>query len=137
MSKDEEKTLVFVYNADSGGTFTALKDALHKTFRKSTYQCNLCKVTFGIFGMKKDWKNFVSDLDVPVEFMKKDKFKFEFLHRDEFHEKYKVENPKFPSAYITVDNGIELLISKEEMNAVKEIKEIKEMVINKLKKFNL
>ncbi|MFX1532303.1 MAG: hypothetical protein ACFFBC_14395, partial [Promethearchaeota archaeon] len=60
-----EKKLVFVYNADSGGFITGLKDTLHKTFRKSTYQCNLCQVTFGAFGMKKEWKNFVNDLDVP------------------------------------------------------------------------
>jgi len=41
MSEDDGKKLIFVYNADSGGFFTGLKDTLHKTFRKSTYGCNL------------------------------------------------------------------------------------------------
>ncbi|MFX1374433.1 MAG: hypothetical protein ACFFA0_01345 [Promethearchaeota archaeon] len=137
MSENVEKKLIFVYNADSGGFFTGFKDTLHKTFRKSTYQCNLCAVTFGAFGMKKDWKNFVNDLDVPVEFKKKDKFQFEFLHKDEFNEKYNVKDTKFPSAYILDKSGIELFISQHEMNAVKEIDELKELVNQKLEKFGL
>lgn len=134
MSEEPEKKLIFVYNADSGGFFTGLKDTLHKTFRKSTYECNLCQVTFGAFGMKKDWKNYVENLDTPVEFFKKDKFKFEFLHRDEFKGKYLVENAKFPSAYIEADNGLELFISQEEMNVIRSIDELKDLVEEKLEK---
>lgn len=137
MSEDNGKKLIFVYNADSGGFFTGLKDTLHKILRKSTYQCNLCAVTFGAFGMKKDWKNFVNDLDVPVEFKKKDKFKFEFLHKDEFNEKYKVADAKFPSAYLLDKSGFDLFISQDEMNAVKSIDELKELVNQKIKKFGL
>ena len=134
MSEEPEKKLIFVYNADSGGFFTGLKDTLHKTFRKSTYECNLCQVTFGAFGMKKEWKNYVEDLDTPVEFFKKDKFKFEFLHRDEFKDKYVIENAKFPSAYIEAGNGLELFISQEEMNAIKSIDELKDLVEKKSEK---
>jgi len=130
----EERKLVFVYNADSGGFLTGVKDTFQKTFRKSTYECNLCAVTFGAFGMKKDWKNFVNDLDTPVEFMKRNKFKFEFLHKDEFEDKYIIENAKFPSAYVETDSGLELFISQDEMNAVKSIDELKDLVNNKIKK---
>lgn len=133
----EEKKLIFVYNADSGGIFTGLKDTLHKTFRKSTYQCNLCAVTFGAIGMKKEWKNYVNDLDVPVEFKKKDKFNFEFLHRDEFKEKYFVENAKFPSAYLLDGDSLQLFISQEHMNSVKSIDELKDIVDSKLEKFGI
>ncbi|TFF89377.1 MAG: hypothetical protein EU548_07580 [Promethearchaeota archaeon] len=138
MSEEEaENTLIFVFNADSGGAWAALKDSLHKTFRKSTYECNLCSVTYGFFGMKKEWKSFVNDLDVPVEYMKRDKFKFEFLHRDEFQEKYKIKDAKFPSAYVETPNELKLFISQEEMNAVKDIPELEELVKQKLEKFNL
>ena len=137
MSEDKELKLIFVYNADSGGFFTGLKDTLHKTFRKSTYQCNLCAVTFGAFGMKKDWKNFVNNLDVPVEFKKKDKFQFEFLHKDEFNEKYKVKDAKFPSAYILNSSSLDVFISQDEMNAVKSIDELKDLVNQKVEKFGL
>ncbi|MFX1380628.1 MAG: hypothetical protein ACFFA4_16215 [Promethearchaeota archaeon] len=137
MSEEDGKKLIFVYNADSGGFFTGLKDTLHKTFRKSTYQCNLCAVTFGVFGMKKEWKNFVNDLDVPVEFKKKDKFKFEFLHKDEFNERYNVADAKFPSAYLLDKSGLDLFINQEEMNAVDSIDELKELVNQKIEKFGL
>jgi hypothetical protein len=135
--EDNKTKLVFVYNAESGGPIARLKDTLHKTFRKSTYECNLCQVTFGAFGMKKDWKNFVQGLDTPVEFMKKDKFKFEFLHKDEFEDKYVVENAKFPSAYIERDHGLEVFISQDEMNAIKSIDELKKQVNQKIEKFSL
>ena len=137
MDNDTEKTIIFVYNADSGGFFTGLKDTLHKTFRRSTYECNLCAVTFGAFGMKKDWKNFVNNLDVPVEFKKKDKFKLEFLHKDEFNRKYDVADAKFPSAYVFDKSGFELFISQQEMNAMKTIDELKEIVNKRLEKFGL
>jgi hypothetical protein len=137
IQEQEKKKLIFIYNADAGGALAGFKDTLHKTFRKSTYQCNLCQVTFGAFGMKKDWKNFVNDLDNPVEFMKKDKFKFEFLHKDEFEDKYIVENAKFPSAYYEKDNGLEVFITQEEMNAVKTIDQLKDLVNKKIEKFSL
>lgn len=137
MSEEVEKQLIFVYNAESGGAFTAFKDTLHKTFRKSTYECNLCAVTFGAFGMKRDWKSFVNDLDVNVEFKKKDKFKFEFLHKDEFGQKYEVKDAKFPSAYLLDKSGLELFITQDEMNAVKSIDELKELVNKKSDEFNL
>ncbi len=137
MSEESEKKLIFVYNAESGGAFTALKDTLHKTFRKSTYQCNLCAVTFGAFGMKRDWKNFVNDLDVSVEFKKKDKFKFEFLHKDEFNQKYDIKDAKFPSAYLLDNTSLDLFITQDEMNDVKSIDELKELVNKKIEEFNL
>jgi hypothetical protein len=137
MGDEPETKLIFVYNADSGGIFTGLKDTLHKTFRKSTYPCNLCQVTFGVFGMKKDWKNFVNDLDVPIEFKKKDKFRFEFLHKDEFNEKFKVKDAKFPSAYLLENRTLKLFISQKEMNSVEEIDELKNLVIAKIQEFSL
>lgn len=87
--------------------------------------------------MKKNWKNFVNDLDVSVEFKKKDKFQFEFLHKDEFSEKYKIKDAKFPSAYLSDAIGLELFISQDEMNAVKTIDELKDLVNQKLEKFQL
>lgn len=137
MNQTLEKKLIFVYNSDAGGAFTALKDTLHKTFRKSTYQCNLCQVTFGAFGMKKEWKNYVDNLEIPVEFKKKDKFQFEFLHRDEFEQQYNVKDAKFPSAYLLDETGLKLFISQDEMNSVKTIDELKDLVDKKLEKFEI
>jgi hypothetical protein len=87
--------------------------------------------------MKKDWKNFVNDLDVPVEYMKKDKFKFEFLHKDEFNERYNVKDAKFPSAYVDNGMGLQLFISQDEMNSIKKIPELKDLVNKRIEEFKL
>jgi hypothetical protein len=136
MNAKNEVKLVFVYNADSGA-MNAFKDFFHKAFRKSTYQCNLCAVSFGAFGMKKEWKEFVNDLELPVEFLRKDQFQFDFLHKDEFHDKYHSEDfhDKFPSAYLEVDSELKLFISQEEMNAVKDLTELKDLVSRRIKEF--
>jgi len=131
-----ERKLVFVYNANSDA-ISLVKDFWRKLLKPSTYECNLCAVTFGAFGMKKEWKNFVNDLDVPVEFKKKDKFKFEFLHKDEFNQEYNVADAKFPSAYVLDQSGFKLFISQDEMNSVKSVNELKNLVDTKIKKFNL
>ena len=135
MNEISEVKLIFIYNADAGGFFAGIKDTLHKTFRKSTYQCNLCAVTFGAFGMKKEWKKYVNNLDAPVEFFKKDKFKFEFLHKDEFEDKYLIEDAKFPSAYIMKETKLELFIAQDEMNAIKTIDDLKQIIDERLPKF--
>ncbi len=65
--------LVFVYAADSG-RWNALLDLAHKTLRPESYECNLCKLTYGPLGMKKEWKRFLDQLPLRTD----------FLHRDEF-----------------------------------------------------
>ena len=121
-NKTGEKTLklIFVYNANSGFLNT-IGDLAHKIVRPSTYPCNLCAMTFGNLGMKMEWKQFVKNLDVEVE----------FLHKDEFKEKYNKEG-KFPSAYIKNTNFNEF-ISQTEMNAVKNLHELMDLVKDKLK----
>lgn len=64
--------IVFVYNAD-GSVAGKVKDFLHKIVRPSTYDCQLCAVTYGFVGMKSEWRNFLASVDASVV----------FLHRDE------------------------------------------------------
>ena len=132
----EEKRLVFIYNADSG-VMNTVKDWWHKLLRPKTYECNLCVQTFGALGMKKDWKSFIENLNVPVNFLKKDKFSLEFLHRDEFKEKYDIPDAKFPSAYIQSESEFKLFISQEEMNSVKSLDNLMELVNHKIEEEGL
>lgn len=129
--------LIFVFNADTSTKWQGFKETLHKTFKPSTYDCNLCAVTYGAFGMKKEWKKFVSNIDVPVESMGRDIFDTEFLHRDEFDKKYKLKDALYPSAYVEDGEGIRIFISQDEMNAVKDIPELKALVEAKIKEFKL
>ncbi|MBY8992446.1 MAG: hypothetical protein KGD58_16995 [Candidatus Lokiarchaeota archaeon] len=116
-----EKKLVFVYNADSD-VISIVKDFWKKMLRPSSYECNLCATTFSTFGMKKDWKKFINKLDIEAE----------FLHRDEFEEKYDVPDAKFPSAYLKNGTSFDLLINQEEMNKVKSLDEMEALVLAKL-----
>ena len=135
--KEDKDKLIFVFNADTGGKWKGFKETLHKSFRPSTYDCNLCAVTYGAFGMKKEWKSFVSNIDVPVESMGRDIFGMEFLHKDEFDKKYHLKDAKYPSAYLETKDGIQVFISQEEMNKIKDIPELKAIVNKKIEEFKL
>ena len=122
MSEKIKNKLIFIYNADSG-LLNTVKDFWHKALRPSTYQCNLCQTTFGTFGAKKEWKSFINTLEVDTE----------FLHKDEFLEKYDVPYAKYPSAYLLQDGILKLLISQEEMDKVTTTTEMEDLVSSKLK----
>jgi len=121
MSKTDIR-LIFIYNADSG-PISLIKDFFHKVLKPSTYECNLCAVSYGNFTMKKDWKNYIKTLDVPVE----------FLHRDQFLKQYDVNNTKFPSAYLIRDSKIELFITQDEMNKLQSADELIRIVNEKMR----
>jgi len=116
----EELKLIFVYNADSG--FGLVKDFFHKILKPETYPCNLCGLTFGNISIKKEWKEFIENLELPVE----------FLHRNQFMKRFNLKDVGFPSAFIERDSNISLLISDEEINRLQSLKELKELVIRKL-----
>ncbi|MDI6810707.1 MAG: hypothetical protein QMD80_03385 [archaeon] len=91
----------------------------------STYSCNLCAVTFGSLGMKKDWKTFLADLDMPVE----------FLHRDDFLRRYPSIDAKFPAAFVKRGSDINLLIPHTEINKSKSVEDLINLVEKKVKGF--
>ncbi len=124
--KNSETELILVYNADSG-FFNIIKDGLHKTISPSTYQCNLCALTYGTVRMKDEWKKFINKLDIPAE----------FLHRDEFIEKLKkhphnVKNAKFPAVFLNRDGKISLFINRDEINNCKTLKDLIDLITKKL-----
>ena len=116
-----ESTLIFVYNADSG-LISAFTDGISKIISPQTYQCRLCSLTFGTALMKTPWREFIESLGVPVE----------FLHRDEFTEKYEYEGAKFPSAYMKRGDELSVFISQEEMDALGTLEELMELVRRRL-----
>ncbi len=96
--------LIFVYNADNG-LFNALTDTVHKIFSPETYQCSLCRYTFGITGMLRPWKLFLDSLDCPKE----------FLHRNEFFSKYPQSTIKLPAILCEAGSGLEVLLTADEI----------------------
>lgn len=114
-------TIVFVYNADSG-LFNTLTDIAHKIFAPQTYECNLCAITFGNFGMREEWKAFLETL--PVE--------LEFLHRDELQRQYGLEGGALPAIFQKSAAGLELWISAAEINACSSIDDLKHLINSRL-----
>ena len=121
MSDNRKKKVIFVYNANSGAV-SVVKDFWKKILRPSSYECNLCLQTFSLFSMKKSWKSFIQNLEIETE----------FLHRDEFEQKYEISDAKYPSAYIQENGDFTLFITQDEMNKVKSLEEMEGLVSKKL-----
>lgn len=116
--------LIFVYNADSGKK-NAVLDSLHKVFSPATYDCNLCDITYGIIGENKTWKRFRQDSQYPME----------FLHRDEFRKTYASKfgyKFDFPIVLMESENGLEVLISTQELNALSTPNELIQRVSERI-----
>lgn len=115
--------VIFVYNADSGA-IPSLKDYVHKIVKPTTYPCNLCAITFNNLGFKnKDWRKFIKNLGIEVK----------FLHRDKFLKLGRMEAVDFPAVFEQKGSKIVRLISHHEINKCKTLKELKDLVLNKVK----
>lgn len=88
------RSLLFVYNADSG-MFNTLADIGHKLFSPQTYECALCALTHGYFRERTQWRDFVASLDCDCR----------FLHRDQFAALYPQESTPLPAVF-TLNGGL-------------------------------
>jgi len=93
-------SIIFVYNADSG-LFNLLSDMAHKVISPETYNCQLCKLTHGHFGMRDQWHAYLETLNTEIV----------FLHRDEFIKKYPEHDAELPALFLCRDSAIELLVA--------------------------
>lgn len=118
------KEIIFVYNADADSSFfSAANDFAKKLTGSESYPCNLCKITYGLFGMKGEWKEFLDTLA----------YKKSFLHRDEFIGKYpNLKNILLPAVFIKEGDNIRIIVSAEEINRQGNIRELKSLLEQKL-----
>jgi len=114
------KELLFVYNADSTPS-AQFKDLFIKLFAPKKYSCNLCLVTYGMLRMKRAWKVFVDQLLYDVR----------FLHRDEFRDRYG-DDSDLPVAFIVENGELVPFITAREINGVRSMGELIELVKQKL-----
>ena len=117
-----KEKLVFVYNADSG-LFNTVSDIAHKIFSPDTYQCRLCEITHSYFTMRDEWNDAMHSLPV----------KCEFMHRDDFMEKYRFTGKTFPAIYLYNKDQLEEFISAKEINTCNSIEELKNLINDHLK----
>ena len=105
--------IVFVYNADSGFV-SSLLDIGHKVISPDTYNCNLCKMTYGVLSEREEWKKY----------RKSSKNELVFLQKDEFEIKYKKKREYPIILRINESNEIEELIGKDELNRMNSLNEL-------------
>lgn len=112
-----------VYNAKSGLKNGAL-DSLHKMISPSTYQCVLCKLTYGKFLEKPHWKKF----------RKQSKVQISFYHIDAFEAKFGLQNYIYPVGLWLSNQNFETVISNEAFktfNSTEELINCVEIIIDK------
>lgn len=119
--------LIFIYNANSG-VLNASLDIAHKIFSPSTYQCNLCAITHGTFKEHKSWKRYRENTKIDME----------FLHIDEFEDKYKPKSNNefaYPTVLIQEDTDKELsiFITTVVLNELKNTDDLINLITDKMK----
>ena len=108
MSSDpSQPKVIFVYNAQSG-LFSALSDYVHKIVSPSTYECQLCAVTYGNLGMHSKWASYVQSLPARVIFTYRDKL------RDD---QPVMKSAELPAGFVIKDGKTTLAVSAQEMRA--------------------
>jgi hypothetical protein len=114
-------SLLFVYNADSG-VLNGLKDLWIKTVTPQRYDCQLCAVTYGLTGMKREWREFVEHLGAPVE----------FLHRDELADRYGLKGVTLPAAFVVAGGPPLLWLSADQLVACRTLADLMTLVRREL-----
>lgn len=112
--------LLFVYNADSGPV-NALLDFGHKLVSPSTYPCSLCALTYGPFGMRREWRRFTESLGVPLE----------FLHADELRERYGAQDVALPAVFLK-EGRLEPLLTRPDLDRLGSLEELQTEVTRAL-----
>lgn len=116
---DSIKSLIFVYNANSG-TLNALFDIGHKLISPDTYDCKLCSLTHSAFAERKAWK----------EFRENNSIKMEFLHKDEFEQQYE---PRYEYPVVLLQTGaIKELLNREAIAAQPDIESLISAIVDRL-----
>ncbi len=116
MKDTKNSTLLFIYNADNG-LQNKILDAAHKIISPKTYQCELCALTHGTFGAKREWSDFLEVYDRKMKFLYRDEFKKQYASK--FISKY-----EFPLVLLESEYELELIISKNELQAIDSIEEL-------------
>ncbi|MDC8003194.1 GTPase [Aureisphaera galaxeae] len=111
--------LIFVYNADSGFV-DKLLDNVHKIVSPSTYDCNLCTITFGKFTEDDLWKSYRQSSDHEMK----------FLHKDEFLNTYRSKwLPKYDFPVVLSENKeLEVFIDATTLNEMNSSEELIEEI---------
>ncbi len=111
------KYFLFVYNARSGSLHKGI-DFFHKIISPDTYECNLCKITHGVFTERSKWKQFRNQENVEMK----------FYYIDEFEARF---GKKLTYPVILDSPSLDILLSNKEINKLKTLDELIEIIRTK------
>ncbi len=121
ISESNEK-IYFIYNANTGKA-NAILDYGKKYITPSKYDCQLCMVSYGPFGMKKDWKNFTKNLPYPVV----------FLHKNEIQDDLKVLDTSLPAVIVSnANNNYRVILDADDFEQITSLEQLKNAVFRGL-----
>lgn len=109
--------LIFVYNAKSG-LGNALLDTGRRIAQPKDYPCALCMITYGPFGIKKDWKDFIKSLP----------YKVRFLHKNELAVALPDISFSPPGLVLVSGKQTTVLLQADDFQNIKSLKELESRV---------
>ena len=116
------KKIIFIYNA-SDNFSSVMFDFIHKIISPNTYQCSLCKITYGNFKKYDEWERYIESIPYQVEFLYKNNYK-------DYHKDLKVE--EFPIALIQNEDSYQTILLKKDFDSCNDLKELIQIIEKKL-----
>ncbi|MBX9797055.1 hypothetical protein [Sphingomonas sp.] len=105
------KRLVIVYNANAG-MVAGVMDSVHKLVSPATYPCQLCAVTYGLARMRREWRAFLAELDMPLL----------FHHRPDFRATFpQAADWPLPLVAVEADGELTTLVSAADFAAIPDL----------------
>ena len=114
--------LIFIYNAAGGKLSTAL-DIAHKIVSPSTYQCDLCALTHGVFSERSEW----------TAFKQRSAYHLEFYHKDEWS-KNGGEAYTYPVILRRTDGAYTVLMTAAEIASQSDVAMLIDCIEQRLQK---
>jgi hypothetical protein len=121
-----DNRLLLVHNAD-GGLLNALKDTWVRVVRPADDECALCRLTYGVRGMDRRWREFTRSLGLPVT----------FLHRDEFREQFAtspLRDVELPAALVEDRGALVQVVPAARMRASGDLDQLMDAVTDGLQR---
>ncbi len=117
--------LIFIYAADSG-VFNTVTDMAHKIFSPKTYECQLCKISHGWFGMHEQWRKGIEDMQVEPEYHHRDRLPAE-LEKN-------CKDLKFPCILLQEPKSeARILMDPDDISQHEDINDLLKVLTQKLK----
>jgi hypothetical protein len=113
-------SLLFIYNAKSG-KLNSLFDAGHKLLNPSTYQCNLCALTFDTLTENKTWKKFRKESDLEMV----------FYHIDQFEKEYPDAKFVYPVILQKANTDLTEFLSSAEISTIENVEDLIKVITEK------